>query len=319
MSSGSPNGTVFYTNDHLGSPRFLTAGASPTKLAEYKYRAFGLALSSTIPGQGPEFASMERDLASSDLYDHARYVGGKLGRFKSPDQLGGHAGDPQSWNRYAYARNNPLKYVDPNGQQVASTQSTGQFLMAAGTQAMVSANRQTGFRLVGAVLGGMGLTKLGDLLTMGTGTGTAVESGRNLGEALSADISRSATIGSILGGLAGAVRSAAEGSITEISVSSSRFGEAAAHIEEAQAAGQPSILTIDRAGASARRADAMRGVARVSGLDRDEYPPAMFKEGGEGASVRTINPSDNRACGAFIGNQCSGLSNGETVRIVPSD
>jgi hypothetical protein len=218
-----------------------------------------------------------------------------------------------------YARNNPLKYVDPNGQQVASTQSTGQFLMAAGTQAMVSANGQTGFRLVGTVLGGMGLTRLGDLLTMGTGTGTAVESGRNLGEALSADISRAVTIGSILGGLAGAIRSAAEGSITEISVSSTRFGEAAGHIEEAQAAGQPSILTIDRAGASARRADAMRGVARVPGLDRDEYPPAMFKEGGEGASVRTINPSDNRACGAFIGNQCSGLSNGQTVRIVPSD
>jgi predicted secreted Zn-dependent protease len=25
--------------------------------------------------------------------------------------------DPQSWNRYAYSRNNPLKYVDPNGEE----------------------------------------------------------------------------------------------------------------------------------------------------------------------------------------------------------
>ena len=118
-TTGTPNGTVFYTNDHLGSPRFLTAGATPTKLAEYRYRAFGLALTSPIPGQGPEFASMERDLASSDLYDHARYVGGKLGRFKSADQLGGHVEDPQSWNRYAYARNNPLKYVDRDGRDRA--------------------------------------------------------------------------------------------------------------------------------------------------------------------------------------------------------
>lgn len=28
-----------------------------------------------------------------------------------------HAGDPQSWNRYTYALNNPLKYVDPEGME----------------------------------------------------------------------------------------------------------------------------------------------------------------------------------------------------------
>ncbi len=27
-----------------------------------------------------------------------------------------------------------------------------------------------------------------------------------------------------------------------------------------------------------------------AGYDRDEYPPAMFKEGGKGASVRYISP-----------------------------
>ena len=27
--------------------------------------------------------------------------------------------DPQRWNRYAYARNNPLKYVDPDGRDVS--------------------------------------------------------------------------------------------------------------------------------------------------------------------------------------------------------
>lgn len=33
----------------------------------------------------------------------------------SPDPLPGWPADPQSWNRYAYVRNNPLKYVDPLG------------------------------------------------------------------------------------------------------------------------------------------------------------------------------------------------------------
>ena len=29
-----------------------------------------------------------------------------------------HVADPQSWNRYTYARNNPLRYVDPDGLEV---------------------------------------------------------------------------------------------------------------------------------------------------------------------------------------------------------
>jgi len=56
-------------------------------------------------------------------------------------------------------------------------------------------------------------------------------------------------------------------------------------------------------------------VKPVAGLDRDEYPPAMFKEGGPGSSVRLINSSDNRGSGACIGAQCRGLPNGSKVDI----
>lgn len=41
-----------------------------------------------------------------------------MGRFLSPDPLGpwvADASDPQSWNMYAYARNNPLTNTDPTG------------------------------------------------------------------------------------------------------------------------------------------------------------------------------------------------------------
>jgi hypothetical protein len=43
----------------------------------------------------------------------------------SPDQFwkDSHVGDPQSWNKYAYARNNPLRYVDPTGQNATVTGS----------------------------------------------------------------------------------------------------------------------------------------------------------------------------------------------------
>ncbi|MGC3932149.1 NucA/NucB deoxyribonuclease domain-containing protein [Pseudomonas atacamensis] len=39
----------------------------------------------------------------------------------------------------------------------------------------------------------------------------------------------------------------------------------------------------------------MRGIETKPGLDRDEYPPAMFQEGGQEASVRHITAGDNRS------------------------
>ncbi|WP_370643172.1 NucA/NucB deoxyribonuclease domain-containing protein [Bordetella sp. LUAb4] len=50
-------------------------------------------------------------------------------------------------------------------------------------------------------------------------------------------------------------------------------------------------------------------------MDRDEYPPAMFQEGGQGASVKHINSRDSRGAGACIGAQCRELSNGTKIQI----
>jgi RHS repeat-associated protein len=61
------------------------------------------------------FTSYERDPESANDYAMARYYVNRLGRFNSPDPLGGPIGDPQSWNRYVYVRNNPLSWIDPLG------------------------------------------------------------------------------------------------------------------------------------------------------------------------------------------------------------
>lgn len=104
-----------------------------------------------------------------------------------------------------------------------------------------------------------------------------------------------------------------------ILLSRKAYGEAARHIEDAIRAGKPDVLTINRAGISANRRAALRGTRTIPGKHRDEYPPAMFKEGGAGASVRPINPSHNRAAGAYIGRACGGLPDGAKIRIEIAD
>ena len=63
------------------------------------------------------FTGKERDSESGLDNLGARYMGSSLGRFTTPDPLlsSGHLGNPQTWNRYAYGLNNPLRIVDPTG------------------------------------------------------------------------------------------------------------------------------------------------------------------------------------------------------------
>ena len=61
------------------------------------------------------FTTYYRDSESGNDYAQARYNINRLGRFSSPDPLGGDISDPQSLNRYPYVLNSPLNLVDPVG------------------------------------------------------------------------------------------------------------------------------------------------------------------------------------------------------------
>ncbi len=64
-----------------------------------------------------QIASKEPDTETRLDYLGARYYSGAEERFASPDPLmaSENLADAQSWNRYAYARNNPLRYNNPLG------------------------------------------------------------------------------------------------------------------------------------------------------------------------------------------------------------
>jgi hypothetical protein len=55
------------------------------------------------------------------MYYRARYYDPAIGRFISADTIVPNPENPQDLNRYAYVRNNPLKYTDPSGHCVTSS------------------------------------------------------------------------------------------------------------------------------------------------------------------------------------------------------
>jgi RHS repeat-associated protein len=68
-----------------------------------------------------KFTGKERDSESGLDHFQFRNFSSQYGRFMSPDPINLTASrimDPQTLNKYAYARNNPLLYVDPTGRDI---------------------------------------------------------------------------------------------------------------------------------------------------------------------------------------------------------
>src|SRR6185503_687900 len=68
-------------------------------------------------GVRQQFTQQERDIETGLDYFNARYYSSTAGRFTSVDPLLASARptDPQSFNRFTYTRNNPLRFSDPTG------------------------------------------------------------------------------------------------------------------------------------------------------------------------------------------------------------
>jgi RHS repeat-associated protein len=69
----------------------------------------------------PFLTAKERDIETGLDYFGARYYASMQGRFTGPDPISigvDRIFDPQRFNRYAYARNNPLIFTDPDGRDI---------------------------------------------------------------------------------------------------------------------------------------------------------------------------------------------------------
>ncbi|WP_344489325.1 NucA/NucB deoxyribonuclease domain-containing protein [Glycomyces endophyticus] len=96
-----------------------------------------------------------------------------------------------------------------------------------------------------------------------------------------------------------------------------KYPESAKHIRQAQKKGHPRILTksSNEVKQRKRRNLSLFRVPLRRGKDRDEYPFASTKEGGLGASVKYLDPSDNTGAGSKLRHGWAGLPQGSRVWI----
>jgi RHS repeat-associated protein len=119
---------TYYHLDAIGNVREVTNQAGQV-VERHDYLPFGEECTTgpcaTNPGVGAgqpkKFTGKERDNETGLDYFGARYYGSRIARFTTVDPVytwQENILDPQRWNRYAYGRNNPLRFVDPDGKEV---------------------------------------------------------------------------------------------------------------------------------------------------------------------------------------------------------
>lgn len=113
----SASGTQYTGIDGIGSIANVVSSSGALKV-NYAYDPWGRLQTPVDPLGTKEkykWAGEAFDNATGLYYLRARYYDPTTGRFLSQDPVEGSAASPWDRNRYVYARNNPLRFRDPNG------------------------------------------------------------------------------------------------------------------------------------------------------------------------------------------------------------
>lgn len=112
-----PTDLVFYYHhDHLGNVRMVT-DQNGAVAETHDFFPFGEESSSLPPSSDQYlFTGKPRDSETGLDFFGARYYSSSIGRFQSVDLGNPIPNNPQTWNKYTYCMNNPLKFVDPWGE-----------------------------------------------------------------------------------------------------------------------------------------------------------------------------------------------------------
>jgi RHS repeat-associated protein len=182
----------YYHLDALGSVRAISNEAGEV-IERHNYLPFGeeWEANPTAPGDARKFTGKERDTETGLDYFGARYYTSGTGRFTTVDPvitLEENLIDPQRWNRYAYVRNNPLRYTDSDGRAIdiiLDIAFIGYDLFDIGR------SLYRGEGVSGTQLGALGGDVVGAAVPFATGIGAAIRAGNKIDNVI--DVGRGAS------------------------------------------------------------------------------------------------------------------------------
>ena len=115
-SNAAVESITYITTDHLGSPIMATDHSGAVKWRQ-DYLPYGAQLIKQDGDNSVGFTGHVDEKSLNVTYMQGRWYHPEVGRFLAIDPVGFVEGNPMSFNRYAYANNNPYKYIDPDGRQ----------------------------------------------------------------------------------------------------------------------------------------------------------------------------------------------------------
>jgi RHS repeat-associated protein len=125
---------TYFHNDLAGSPAVATNEQGQVIWRE-SYRPYGDRLTKSAAGKPNTvwFTSRREDGETGLVYMGARYYDPMVGRFVSTDPKGFDESNIHSYNRFAYANNNPYRYLDPDGERAKAITLPGRAGFALGS------------------------------------------------------------------------------------------------------------------------------------------------------------------------------------------
>ena len=176
-----------------------------------------------------KFTSQQLDDETGLYFYNARYYDPEIGRFISPDSFVSSASIPQGLNRYTYANNNPLSFIDPTGHKSFWTSWGSSILQVFGAAlAPFTGGASLLLSFGGTVWSGVQAAQAGQFGSWATGFGASLLLGGVLGPVNFANpwmqLGVSGLRGTALGAISGGIGSLAGGGRLESGLSQGALG-----------------------------------------------------------------------------------------------